>query len=328
MTPLTTHHLLGTALLLCSLTVAPGITWGQTLRFEEVGTIAGPVDFVRAEGKYVFTSTNKTLSVFDLSNPSSAKRTADYTFIDRVLGFRASGKFVYVAEDLSGLAILEVSDSGTLMLRALMKTPGSAKNVAISGHMAIVADQVAGLDFVDVSDPGMPRQLGSLYLDGFAADVTAAGSFAYAVDRPNGLYVADLTKLDAAEPTGSARASISINGPLQVEIVQNSAGLPTTAVRAFGPQLLLFDVSNPAKPIERAAFRTPGRPVRVSAQGTSLYVAGGAEGLQVVDLSDPSNPRIAASYKTASPAIDVTVSGTLVVVATRGAGVSILQQIR
>lgn len=318
---------LATSLLLYALAIGDVNAWGQSVRFEEVGTIAGPVDLIRAQSNYVFTSAFKTLAVFDVSNPTSARRTGEYTFPDRILGFRPSGKLVYVAANLFGLAILEVSDTGTLTLRGSLKTPGSAKNVAISEHTAIVADQVAGLDFVDISDPGKPVPIGSLYLDGFASDVATAGSFAYAVDRPNGFYVVDVTKPKSEDPISSVRSSASVNGQMQVEVVLDNSGRPATAVRVLGP-LLLYDVSDPAKPIERGPFRTPGRPQRVSVQGMTLYVADGPGGLQVIDLSDPLIPQIAGSYKTSNPAMDVAVSGELVFVVARGTGVIVLRQSR
>jgi hypothetical protein len=291
----------------------------QTLKFEEVGKIPGPAESIRVEGKYAYISVGKTLTAFNVSNPASPRRIGEYSFPERILGLRASGSLVYVAADLFGLGILDVSDAA-LQLRGSFKTPGSAKNVGVSGSTAVVADQVAGLDIIDVSNPAKPVHTSSVYLDGFASDVVIADSLAYAVDRPNGFYVIDLKKPKVEEPLSNLQSSVSINGGLQVEVI------PPLAIRAFGA-LLLYDVSNPAKPVELMPFRTPGRPQRIAVQGKRAYVADGPEGLQVIDLSTPSKPQIVGSFKTMNPAADVAVADSLVFVVQRGADVAILRQI-
>jgi len=301
-------------------------TNAQARQFEEVGKIAGPANSIRVQGNFVVTVADKVISVFDISNLASAQKLGDYTFPDSVLGVQISGSFVYVAANLYGLGILAVTNSGP-KLRGTFKTPGSAKSVALSGSLAIVADQVSGLDLIDTSNPTNLVSVGSVYLDGFASDVTTAGSFAFAVDRPNGFYVVDLSKPKTDEPMSSLRSSASFNGGMQVEVIRDSAGRPATAIRAPG-QLLLYDVSNPARPVEKGLLRTPGRPARVAVNGTTVYVADGPEGVEAFDMSMPTEPRILATYKTASPAIDVSVSGTLVFVVTRASGVVVLRETR
>jgi hypothetical protein len=284
-----------------------------------------PPELIRVQGKWAYIASNKTITLFDISNPASPARLGDYSFPDRILGFRPSGSLVYVAADLYGLGILDISQTGVPRLRGSFKTPGSAKNVAVWGRTVVVADQVAGLDIIDVSDPAKPAQIGSVYVDGFASDVVTAGSLAYAVDRPTGFYVADLSQLKSQEPMSTLQSSTASNGPVQVEVMQGSTGHPAIAVRALA-LLLLYDVSNPGMPVELPPFRTPGRALRVFIQGTSAYVADGPEGLQVVDLSTPTRPRIAGAYKMANPAIDVALANTLAFVVVRGADVIILRQ--
>jgi hypothetical protein len=297
----------------------------QTVSFEPVGKIPGPADLIRVQGTRAFVSAGKTLTVFDVSNPTSPTRVGAYSFPDRILGFRPSGSLVYVAADLYGLGILELSQDGTPKLRGALKTPGSAKNVAVSGRTALVADQVAGVDRIDVSDPAKPVLTGSVYLDGFASDVVTAAALAFAVDRPTGFYVLDLSKPESEEPLSTLQSSTAINGSLQVEVVLGSDGRPVVAVRALGA-MLLFDITNPAKPVELPPFRTPGRPQRVSIRDSMVYVADGPGGLQVVDLSQPSRPRIAGAYKTQQPAGDIAVADSLAFVVERGGDIVILRQ--
>jgi hypothetical protein len=292
---------------------AAGSVSAQGATFAPVGSIAGPADLIRVQGRYAYVVAGKTLTVVDISNPAAPKQTGAYTFPEKIWGFRVVGSVVYVAADFFGLGILEVSDAGTPTLRGSMKTPGQAKNVAVFGTRAVVADHMSGVDYIDVSNPGKPSSLGSFFLDGYARDVVAAGPLAYAVDAPAGLYVFDLSKpgpLDALSTQQSATAPGSI-------VVSDSAAVqgPKVAVLIGGGSLQVYDVSNPAAPVRAATYRTPGgRPQRAVLDGTQAYVADGPEGLQVVDLSTPSTPRLAATYKTPSPARDVAVANSLVFV--------------
>ncbi len=185
----------------------------QTVTFAPVGSIAGPADLVRVQGRYAYIAAGKTLTLVDISNPAAPTRTGSYTFPEKIWGFRVVGSAVYVADDFFGLGILDVSNAAAPTLRGFMKTPGQAKNVAVFGTKAVVADHMSGVDFIDVSNPAKPVSLGSFFLDGYARDVVAAGSLAYAVDAPAGLYVFDLSKpgpLDAVSTQQSAAAPGSI----------------------------------------------------------------------------------------------------------------------
>jgi hypothetical protein len=145
----------------------------QTVTFAPVGSIAGPADLVRVQGRYAYIAAGKTLTVVDVSNPAAPRQTGAYTFPEKIWGFRVVGSSVYVAADFFGLGILDVSDAGAPTLRGSMKTPGQAKNVAVFGTRAVVADHMSGVDYIDVSNPAKPVSLGSFFLDGYARDVVA-----------------------------------------------------------------------------------------------------------------------------------------------------------
>jgi hypothetical protein len=291
---------------------AAGVS-AQTATFVPVGSIPGPADLVRVDGRYAYVAAGKTLTVVDISNPAAPMRTGAYTFPEKIWGFRVVGSSVYVADDFFGLGILDVSNAAAPTLRGSMKTPGQAKNVAVFGTKAVVADHMSGVDFIDVSNPAKPASLGSFFLEGYARDVVAAGSLAYAVDAPAGLYVFDLSKpgpLDAVSSQQSAAA------PGSVVVSDVTTQGPKVAVLVGAGSLQVYDLSNPAAPpVKAATYRTPGgRPQRVALKGAQAYVADGPAGLQLVDLSAPSMPRLVGTYKTANPARDVAVADSLVFV--------------
>jgi len=95
----------------------------------------------------------------------------------------------------------------------------------------------------------------------------------------------------------------------------SAAQSPKIAVLVGGGMIQVYDLSDSVKPVKAATHKTPsGRPLRVSLNGSLVYVADGREGLQVVDLSTPSMPRVVGTYKTPNPARDVAAADSLVFV--------------
>jgi hypothetical protein len=298
----------------------------QTATFVPVGSIAGPVNMVEADGRYAYLTAGKTLTVVDISNPASPVRAGAYTFPEMIWGVAVVGTTVYVAADTYGLGILDVSNPRAPALRGRLKTPGQAKNVALYGTRALVADHVSGIDAIDVSTPTMPKLTGSFFVDGFAKDVVIRDSFAYALDQPTGLSVFDLTKTGAFEPVASATLANPIPLFAQLDVSPGSAKGERVAVVVGGGPIQIFTVRSGLAPVLATTYRTPGSPQRVAIRGTRAYLADGPAGVQVLDLSAPSQPAMVGGYKTATPARDIAVTNSLVLVVTGGEEVLILRQ--
>ncbi len=62
-----------------------------------------------------------------------------------------SGDVAYVADFVSGLQVIDVSDPGSPVILGSVDTPGAAIDVTVSGAVAYVADHVSGLQVIDVS---------------------------------------------------------------------------------------------------------------------------------------------------------------------------------
>ncbi len=56
-----------------------------------------------------------------------------------------SGSYAYVADDESGLQIIDISVPGSPVIVVSMDTPSNAYGVAVSGDYAYVADIFSGL---------------------------------------------------------------------------------------------------------------------------------------------------------------------------------------
>ena len=298
------------ALLAAVWLAAAGPAVGQTLEFDDIAMLPGPVDLVELNGGYAYVAAERTLTIFDMSDPTAPRRQGSYTFPEYIWSLVVVDTLVYVAADFFGLGILDVSDPDAPQLLGSARTPGQVKDVDVSGTTAVLADHMSGIDLVDVSDVRAPAVLGSVYVDGYSRDVAVLGPLAYAVDDPSGFYVLDLQETGSWEPTAAIQ---SADGPRMVE-VSETASTPLAVLLGQGT-LQVYDLSNPMEPAYRSTYATPGAALRVALDGDRAYVADGDLGMLVVGLEDPSSPRVVGSHMPAQPVRDVAVEGDLVLLA-------------
>jgi hypothetical protein len=107
--------------------------------------------------------------------------------------------FAYVADDRSGLQIIDLPDtipafdhdslySANPVLIADINTSGRTKDVHIVGNYCFLADGSGGLKVVDISNPYAPVFL-SAYTTPYAYGVWADGDYIYLADRDNGVMI-------------------------------------------------------------------------------------------------------------------------------------------
>lgn len=333
------------AVVACWLGMCASTSSAQSLTLTPAGRIPGPADLVRAQGAFVYVASAKTITVFDISNPTAPKRRGSVALPEKIWGFRTSGSLLYVADGFSGLQIIDASNPDAPKLRGSLSMPGQAKNVAVSGTKAVMANHMTGVDVIDVSDLAKPRLLGSCFLDGYARDVAMSGSIAYAVDNPSGLYVIDLStvNLEQQEPTSAIQQAIA---PQKIELMGQAGatgaklavlvgGEPydpnrsqqlSAGARPRGGSLQIWDLASPSSPRLATTYRTAATPRQVAIDGALAYVAEGEEGVEVVDLSQPAAPTVIATYKTGGVARDIAVTGSAVLVIVGEAGRSSASQ--
>lgn len=147
---------------------------------------------VAALGQYAFVAAGYDgLRVLDISyNPPV--EVAVYATLWPVRGITIAGTRAYLANDMAGLQVLDISNPTCPRFLGRYDTPGYAASVAVSGTLAYVADEGAGLRIIDVSNPITPTEIGA-YLPpgGLANDVVLSGSLAYVVGY--GLHVVDVS---------------------------------------------------------------------------------------------------------------------------------------
>ncbi len=71
-------------------------------------------------------------------------------------GIYVSGDYAYVADGVSGLAVIDISDPTNPGIPVYEDTNGYASNVYVSGDYAYVADGFSGFAVINISDPTNP----------------------------------------------------------------------------------------------------------------------------------------------------------------------------
>ena len=232
----------------------------QTPSFTPVGSIAVPGDMIRVDGGHAYVAVGNTLTILDISNPGTPKRSGAYDLPDRIWGFSVAGSRAYAACDLYGIGILDVSNPAKPTLSGSYKTKGQAHAVEVFGKTALISDHTLGVAYVDISNEAKPVLLGSTFLEGYSRYLAVFDSLVYAVDSPVGFYVLDATK-PSDEPLGAVQTADSGFGriiSIGVSDPSETKG-PKIAAVSGGRALQVYDVP-PLRPL--SCSQSLRRPVR------------------------------------------------------------------
>lgn len=272
--------------------------------------------FVDEVSNYSFEATGRGgIRVTDVTDPASLQGIGDF-----FRGNFATDVFVdgnlYVTDSLGLLVIMDVSNlPNDITVLSTISTPGQAAGVYVSGNYAYVADGDSGMRVIDVSNPANPQEVGAYPTpNGAATDVHVAGNYAYLVDF-SGMHVVDVSNPANPQQTsfydnnGSGASGVYINGNhayltdfsfLNIVDISNPAS-PQAMGSSFAPLarnvsvsgnhayvvadttgLLIFDISDPANPMQVAGYNTGDAATGIFTSGNLAYVADKADGLYLI----------------------------------------------
>jgi hypothetical protein len=273
-------------------------------------------------------------------------------------GVAVSGDLAFVADQASGLQIINIANPAGPSLTGTYDTPGTALGVAIAGDLAFVADYGGGLQIVNITNPASPSLVGS-YATGNAYYVAVAGDLAFVADGSAGLRIINI--INPANPllvgtydTPGFALGVAVDGDLafvadhtaglQIINITNPAsplltGTYLTTGLAYGVAvdgdlafvadhsggLKIIDIANPASPSLAGTYATPGGAYRVAVAGDLAFVADYTSGLQIIDITNPGSPILAGTYDTPDAAYDVAVAGELAFVTDYNSGLQIVK---
>jgi hypothetical protein len=227
-----------------------------------------------------------------------------------------SGDYAYVADEASGLQVIDISDPTSPVSAGSYDTPGNTHGVAVSGGYAYAAADTSGLQVIAIADAVPPTLAGGYNTPGAAYAVTVSGDYAYVADMGSGLQVIDigdptnLTSAGSYDTPGVARG-VAVSGDY-VYVADDSSGLR------------VIDISDPTSPTSAGSYDTPGTARGVAVSGDYAYVADMDYGLRVIDISDPTSPADSGSIATLGSAHEVVISGDYAYVAVHTSGLQVI----
>ena len=272
-------------------------------------------------------------------------------------GVFVAGDYAYVADENSGLQIIDISDPANVFLKGSYDTPGKAYRVAVKGYYAYVADYDEGLQIINVSKPDNPSFAGACNKIKYAEDVHVDNNYAYVVGSGPGFSVVDIAdpanpvlinSVDTITGTGihfsgkfaymtagysllAIDATISDNPSIigvydALELatavaVSGSYAYAASSVSGFH----VINISDPANPSFVGAYPIPGADIHnIYVAGNYAYIADGANGLRIIDVTSPAAPYIADTLDTPGTAYDVYVVGNYAYVAADNGGLHVV----
>ena len=100
------------------------------------------------------------LAILDISNPAQPVLTGQSAALPRIVrDFAIVGSYAYIADDVAGLWVLDISNPAAIVQVASYATLGSASGIALSGNYAYIADGGDGLRVVAITNPAHPKKL-------------------------------------------------------------------------------------------------------------------------------------------------------------------------
>lgn len=229
------------------------------------------------------------------------------------------GNRVYVANNLGGLLLLDVSNWSAPTLLGSLKTPGHALDLVVRGEMVFLASGQQGLQVVDCSDPLAPRLVASLATPGPAVALTLTEQTLFLACARHGVLAIDIA--NPRQPFLAGQLGLA-------EIISDVAASGTTLLVALGNKgLVVADTADRRTPRERIRLHPPGAVRLVTFSGQTALVASGRNAgatdcqLRLYDLPPGLPPQLLSAIPLAGSPLDMTVENARVTIAVGENGV-------
>ena len=234
-----------------------------------------------------------------------------------------SGSYAYVANEYSGLQVIDISNPQQPVIVGSTDTTSNdllyANGVYASGSYAYVVDNTSGIGFqvVNVENPQQPVFLGRVDSPFYAHDISVSGPYAYVVDDTfnRGLKIIDITNPQQPAIIGSM-------------FIFYSKGVDVSGSYAYVADgdngLDVIDISNPRVLEIAGHMDTPDYANAIYVSGSYAYVADGDNGLEVADIRNPQTPVIIGNVDTSGYANAIYVSGSYAYVADGNDGLEVV----
>lgn len=208
---------------------------------------------------------------------------------DGIASLFVSGNYLYVATNVNGLQVFDISDPFTPVLSGSMRDLGiPTKGVARKDNYLYISDNVNGIDVIDISNPAAPVLQGSVKTaSGEAWDLCLDGSgeYLFVATGKSGIEVWSLKEPAAPTRVASTSSLLYWNFAWGVFWSENKLYV---ADREGGVKIL--DVSRPAQPKYVGGYAGSTKCRSVIERDGTLYLGNGEGGFEVVNVKTLTLP--------------------------------------
>lgn len=114
------------------------------------------------------------------------------------LGIFVDGSYAYIACDVAGLEIVDLTDIYNPFILSNLDLESSSLRVCAQGDYVYIAADRAGLYVIDATDKANPTIASQVNTSGRTKDVHVVGNYAFIADASGGLKVIDVSQPDSA----------------------------------------------------------------------------------------------------------------------------------
>ncbi len=239
-----------------------------------------------------------------------------------------SGNYAFIANNMSGLQIIDVSDPTKTAIQGsfLTNDNSNAFDIAVLGGYAYLMNYNKGyLRVVDISDPANPVARGGCSLSPTQnpAGVKVKGDYAYVVDDK-------LRIIDVSQPEAPYEVSASSLSYAGVDVcIQDNRAYVYAADSSGNGVLKIIGVSDPASPyVSWAENATAGGKEgwgAIYVSGDYAFIVNGVGGkLIVYDCYNPAATQKLTEISLGGTASDIVVLGKYAYIAIQGTGVKVI----
>lgn len=290
-----------------------------------VGSISLPTNIkelaIQGSYAYVLGSYPYRVSVIDLGVPSKPALLQTKESIEggaELLDIVIDGAFAFIADGIAGIRILDISNPVQPVFVKDVPLDGSASTVYRSGKKIYVVFEKKYFSLTDVKNPKKPKLT---YIEPFSASygytsIVLSNKKAYF--NGGGAHIYDIANLVSPVHINKGWAA-------EIDSIQVQGNYLYSTIGEIG--LLVFDITNPAKPMKISQTPFPaGIPRNVSVDGAwAAGISNSPYSITVFNISDPKKPVPGQSYVYKTYPQAVTVSNSYAYVARGGDGVDIIK---
>ncbi len=141
---------------------------------------------------------------------------------DQAKGIAVSGNYVYVADYIAGLQIIDISNIASASIIKTVNTPGRANYVSVYNNYAFVSgsyDTDGGfvyLQIIDISNPSSASIIKTIHPPNPATSrSTIMNNYCYLADTTSGLVIIDINTISSSKivktiPTSDIARSVAV----------------------------------------------------------------------------------------------------------------------